>query len=133
MLRRAYLTYMAGAYHVYYYNNTAWDVVKPEPEVAGAARFQQLNETLSALPYWRMEPANQLAIRRLLPGRRPEKSTPAIRRARARASGHRASDGARAASAAILAGEVPPMARAGRRAASPMVFRGRGVILNLGR
>lgn len=62
VLRRAYLTYLAGGYHVYYYNNTAWDVVKPEPESPGNARFQQLKETLEALPYWRMEPVNELSI-----------------------------------------------------------------------
>jgi hypothetical protein len=61
-LRRAWLVYMAGGYGVYYYHNTAWDVVKPDPEPPGMARFQILKETLSALPYWRMEPSNHLAV-----------------------------------------------------------------------
>ena len=61
-LRRAYLVYMAGGYGVYYYHNTAWDVVKPDPEPPGMAGFQLLKNTLSALPFWRMEPANHLAV-----------------------------------------------------------------------
>jgi hypothetical protein len=111
VLRRAYLTYLAGGYGVYYYNNTAWDVVKPEPEPPGAARFQQLKETLSELPYWRMEPANQLAIGGLclaIPG-----EVYACY-----------SDGAGEGSSA------PPGGRRGPGAAAA-TFRGRGVILNL--
>jgi CubicO group peptidase (beta-lactamase class C family) len=61
-LRRAWLIYMAGGYGVYYYNNTAWDVVKPDPEPPGMQRFQLLKVLLAPLPYWRMEPANQLAV-----------------------------------------------------------------------
>ncbi|MBM3744538.1 MAG: DUF4038 domain-containing protein [Acidobacteria bacterium] len=61
-LRRAYLVYFAGGYGVYYYHNTAWDVVKPDPEPPGMQRFQLLKDTLSALPYWRMEPMNPLAV-----------------------------------------------------------------------
>ncbi|MCC7175404.1 MAG: hypothetical protein IT159_09435, partial [Bryobacterales bacterium] len=60
-LRRAWLVYMAGGYGVYYYHNTAWDVVKVEPEPPGMKAFQLLKDTLSALPYWRMEPMPQLA------------------------------------------------------------------------
>jgi CubicO group peptidase (beta-lactamase class C family) len=61
-LRRAWLVYMAGGYGVYYYHNTAWDVVKPEPEPPGMRRFQLLKQVLTELPYWRMEPSNHLAI-----------------------------------------------------------------------
>jgi hypothetical protein len=61
-LRRAYLVYFAGGYGVYYYHNTAWDVVKPDPEPPGMQRFQLLKETLSGLPYWRMTPSDQLAV-----------------------------------------------------------------------
>ncbi len=60
-LRRAWLVYMAGGYGVYYYHNTAWDVVKPDPEPPGMKAFQLLADTLSALPHWRMEPRNELA------------------------------------------------------------------------
>ena len=60
-LRRAWHVYLAGGYGVYYYSNTAWDVVKVEPEPPGMKRFQLLSETLSALPYWRMKPANELS------------------------------------------------------------------------
>ena len=61
-LRRAWLIYLAGGYGVYYYHNTAWDVVKPDPEPPGMQRFQLLRDTLAALPYWRMEPHNELAV-----------------------------------------------------------------------
>ncbi len=61
-LHRAYLVYLAGGYGVYYYHNTAWDVFKPEPEAPGMKPFQLLGETLSSLPYWRMEPSNSLAV-----------------------------------------------------------------------
>jgi len=61
-LRRAYHIYLAGGYGVYYYNNTAWDVVKPDPEPPGMKRFQLLREMLEALPYWRMQPSNHLAV-----------------------------------------------------------------------
>jgi hypothetical protein len=60
-LRRGWLVYLAGGYGVYYYHNTAWDVVKPDPEPPGVKPFQLLKEVLAALPYWRMEPANHLA------------------------------------------------------------------------
>jgi hypothetical protein len=61
-LRRGWIVYMAGGYGVYYYHNTAWDVFKPDPEPPGMARFQLLKNTLSELPYWRMEPSNHLAV-----------------------------------------------------------------------
>lgn len=60
-LGRAYHVYLAGGYGVYYYNNTAWDVIKPDPEPPGMKGWQLLEETLSALPYWRMEPHDELA------------------------------------------------------------------------
>jgi hypothetical protein len=60
-LRRAWHIYLAGGYGVYYYNNTAWDVVKPDPEPPGMQRFQLLRQTLESLPYWRMKPSNHLA------------------------------------------------------------------------
>ncbi|HZT29326.1 MAG TPA: DUF5060 domain-containing protein [Bryobacteraceae bacterium] len=62
VLRRAWLVYTAGGYGAYYYSNTAWDLVKPDPEPPGLRRFQVLAETLSALPYWRMQPADHLAV-----------------------------------------------------------------------
>jgi hypothetical protein len=61
MLRGAYEVYLSGGYFVYYYANTAWDVVKPDPEPPGMPRFQILKENLSALPYWLMEPRPELA------------------------------------------------------------------------
>jgi len=61
-LHRAYQIYFAGGYGVYYYNNTAWDVIKPDPEPPGMKAWQILKQSLSALPWWRMDPADELAI-----------------------------------------------------------------------
>lgn len=61
-LRRAYWIYLAGGYGVYYYHYTSWDVNKIDPEPPGYAGFQILRNALEPLPYWRMEPANHLAV-----------------------------------------------------------------------
>lgn len=61
MVRGAYEIYLSGGYFVYYYDNTAWDVVKPDPEPPGAKRFQILKENLASLPYWKMAPRPELA------------------------------------------------------------------------
>jgi hypothetical protein len=61
VVRGAYEVYLSGGYFVYYYSNTAWDLVKPDPEPPGMPRFQLLRETLSTVPYWRMEPRPELA------------------------------------------------------------------------
>lgn len=61
MVRGAYEVYLSGGYFVYYYDNTAWDVVKPDPEPPGAQRFQILQKSLASLPYWKMEPKPELA------------------------------------------------------------------------
>ena len=61
-LRRAWHIYMADGYGVYYYNNTAWDTLKPDPEPPGMARWQILKDVLSPLPFWRMTPRNDLAV-----------------------------------------------------------------------
>lgn len=89
-IRGAYEVYLSGGYFVYYYDNTAWDVVKPDPEPPGMPRFQTLKENLAALPYWLMTPQPELAAGGpclAIPGevyaylvqplRRPEGSPPA--------------------------------------------------------
>lgn len=130
VLRRAYLTYMGGAYHVYYYNNTAWDVVKPEPEGPGAARFQQLNETLSALPYWRMEPANELAIGGSCLAARGEVYA-CYSESPAEGFGPPRAGRAPAAAPTGGPGRAGAAPLAGRGGGGANVFRGRGVIINL--
>jgi hypothetical protein len=62
VVRGAYEVYLSGGYFVYYYSNTAWDLVKPDPEPPGMARFQILKASLSTLPYWRMQPKPELAV-----------------------------------------------------------------------
>ncbi len=61
-LHNGWLVYMAGGYGVYYYHNTAWDGFKVDPEPPGMKRFQLLGQIFQSLPYWRMEPANQLSV-----------------------------------------------------------------------
>ena len=62
VLRGAYEVYLSGGYFAYYYSNTAWDLVKPDPEPPGMQRFQILSENLSSLPYWLMKPSPELAV-----------------------------------------------------------------------
>lgn len=62
MIRGAYDVYLSGGYFAYYYGNTAWDLVKPDPEPPGMKPMQILQENLSALPYWTMEPRPELAV-----------------------------------------------------------------------
>jgi uncharacterized protein DUF4038/uncharacterized protein DUF5060 len=61
-LVRAYRIMMAGGYVAYYYNNTAWDIVKPDPEPPGYARFQIMKQVFESMPYWRMNPEPSLAV-----------------------------------------------------------------------
>lgn len=61
-LRRAWTVYFAGGYGVYYYNNTAWDVLKPDPEPPGMQRWELLKKTFTSLPYWRLAPCDELAF-----------------------------------------------------------------------
>ncbi|MBS1828392.1 MAG: DUF4038 domain-containing protein [Acidobacteria bacterium] len=61
-LRRAYWVYLAGGYGVYYYHYTSWDVNKIDPEPPGVARFEILRKAFETLPYWRMSPADRLAV-----------------------------------------------------------------------
>lgn len=63
--RRLWQIYMAGGYGVYYYTNTAWDVVSLEPEPRGYDWMAALVKAFSRLPYWEMEPNNDLTDRGL--------------------------------------------------------------------
>ncbi|HYO82585.1 MAG TPA: hypothetical protein VES20_14370, partial [Bryobacteraceae bacterium] len=60
-LRRGWRIVMAGGYVAYYYNNTAWDIVKPDPEAPGNARFRIMKQVMESVPYWRMDPVPSLA------------------------------------------------------------------------
>lgn len=61
-LRRAWWIYLAGGYGVYYYHYTSWDVNKIDPEPPGVKGFEILRKALEPLPYWKMTPANELAV-----------------------------------------------------------------------
>lgn len=62
LLERAYIVTFAGSHPVYYYNNTAWDVVKPDPEPPGIRRWKLFKEIIDSLPYSQMEPREALAF-----------------------------------------------------------------------
>ena len=61
-LARGWRILMAGGYIAYYYNNTAWDIVKPDPEPPGYARFQILKQVFESVPYWRMDPQPGMVV-----------------------------------------------------------------------
>lgn len=61
-LKRAYYVYLAGGYGVYYYHYTSWDVMKIDPEPPGYAGFEILRKSLEGLPYWKMDPMDDLAV-----------------------------------------------------------------------
>jgi hypothetical protein len=52
--------YMGGAYPCYYYSNTAWDLLAPDPEPPGWRRYRYLADLLAGLDLGPMEPANDL-------------------------------------------------------------------------
>lgn len=58
--RRAWEVVMAGGYSVYYYTNTAWDVIRPEETPLGYTLFQYLREFFEDTKYWRLEPRDDL-------------------------------------------------------------------------
>jgi hypothetical protein len=53
-----YAIYVGGGHACYYYNNTSWDLVKPEPEPPGWARYRYLVDLLAEMDIRRMEPDN---------------------------------------------------------------------------
>jgi hypothetical protein len=55
--------YAGGGYSCYYYSNTAWDLIRPEPEPPGWERYADLRATLEAFDLNRMAPAHELASR----------------------------------------------------------------------
>lgn len=63
--RRLWQIYMAGGYGVYYYCDTAWDVVLLEPEPRGYDWMAALLKAFRRVPYWEMEPDNELTDRGL--------------------------------------------------------------------
>jgi hypothetical protein len=62
LVDRAYMVTWAGSHPVYYYNNTAWDVVKPDPEPPGMRRWKVLKDVVTSLPYWDMTPHDELGV-----------------------------------------------------------------------
>jgi hypothetical protein len=55
--RRAWEICLAGGHVVYYYTNTAWDVLRPQETPPGYAYFRNLRRFFEATGYWRLEPA----------------------------------------------------------------------------
>lgn len=54
----AYAIYLGGAYACYYYSNTAWDLVKSDPEPPGWRRYRYMADFLGGLDINAMEPDN---------------------------------------------------------------------------
>lgn len=50
----------AGGYPVFYYGNTAWDVVDLAPLPEGYPMFHIVQQVMARLPYWEMEPYDSL-------------------------------------------------------------------------
>lgn len=55
--------YASGAYAYYYYNNTAWDLIKFDPEPPGWSRYTFLRDFLASIPYNEMAPADEFTNR----------------------------------------------------------------------
>jgi len=58
LCRRAWEICMAGGGIVYYFTNTAWDVIHPQDTPPGYKYFKNLHEFFAKTQYWRMEPAD---------------------------------------------------------------------------
>ncbi len=58
--RRAWEVCLAGGYPVYYYTNTAWDVVRTQETPLGYTYFHQLREFFESTRYWELEPAGDV-------------------------------------------------------------------------
>jgi hypothetical protein len=130
MIRGAYEVYLSGGYFVYYYSNTAWDLVKPDPEPPGMPRFQILKENLSALPYWLMEPKPDLAAGGpclAIPGEVYAFLVQALPRATGSGAGR--GGGASGASSAAGAGNTIPTA--GGRGSRGGLGNAREIVVNL--
>jgi hypothetical protein len=54
--RRAWEICMGGGAIVYYYTNTAWDVIHPQEMPAGYTYFKNLYEFFAGTQYWLMQP-----------------------------------------------------------------------------
>ena len=63
VLKWTWSIYAAGAYACYYYSNTAWDLVKFDPEPEGWVRYAYLARLLASLPFNEMTPANEMVDR----------------------------------------------------------------------
>ncbi|HUX02227.1 MAG: DUF4038 domain-containing protein [Phycisphaerae bacterium] len=61
VLRRTWLIVVAGGYPVYYFNPTAWDVIRWDEIPPGYARMHVVREVMESLPFADMEPHDELA------------------------------------------------------------------------
>ena len=57
---RALEILMAGCYCVYYYNPTAWDVIRFEDTPTGYYYFKNIKQIFEKIQYWKMEPRDDL-------------------------------------------------------------------------
>jgi len=59
--RRTWLIVVGGGYPVYYFNPTAWDVIKHEEIPPGYAQMGLVRQVMASLPFAEMEPHDELA------------------------------------------------------------------------
>ncbi|GIX06588.1 MAG: hypothetical protein KatS3mg115_0991 [Candidatus Poribacteria bacterium] len=63
VLRWTWAIYLGGGYPCYYYNNTAWDLIKYEPEPPGWVRYRHLRRFLERADLNPMVPDNEYVNR----------------------------------------------------------------------
>jgi len=63
VLRRTWEIYCAGGYCNYYYSNTAWDLIKWNPEPPGWKRYRILRDFFESTRWWGAEPHNDLLLK----------------------------------------------------------------------
>jgi len=63
VLRRTWEIYCAGGYCTYYYSNTAWDLIKWDPEPPGWKCYRILRDFFATTRWWGAEPHQDLVLK----------------------------------------------------------------------
>ncbi len=61
-LANTWLVTMGGGYANYYYSNTSWDLIKPDPEPPGWNSHLWFSQIWKSLPFWDMAPRMDLMV-----------------------------------------------------------------------
>lgn len=62
VLKRTWEIYCAGGYATYYYSNTAWDLIKWQPEPPGWKRYRILRDFFETTRWWAAEPHQESVL-----------------------------------------------------------------------